>query len=77
MDVLDAVRELRDELRQIRTDLATLQMTAGEAEALHSHLTAPIALTIARDIDTTITKHRELEARIIILERQIEVLRSH
>jgi hypothetical protein len=45
-------------------DIAAVQFTSGEAEALHS------------DVNKTMTGHDELEARIITLERQVKELQE-
>lgn len=55
-----AIETLRHDVRTLRAainDMARTEMTAGEAEALH------------HDLDTVITKQRELEARIAALEQ--------
>ncbi len=62
-----AVEALRHDSRQIRAainDLAAVQMTKGEAEALHA------------DVDKALTKDDELEARLSVLERQIRELQE-
>jgi chromosome segregation ATPase len=62
-----AIETLRREMRAVRAavnDLAAVQMTTGEAEALHT------------DIDATMTKQDQLEARINVLEQQIISLRG-
>lgn len=62
-----AVEELRNQTRQIKiavNDLAAIQMTSGEADALNT------------DVDKTMTKQDELEARVITLERLVRELQS-
>lgn len=62
-----AIEALRHESRQIKVavnDLAAIQMTAGEAEALHG------------DVDKTMTRQDELEARLLIVERLIKELQN-
>jgi hypothetical protein len=60
-----AIEALRQETRQIRVavnDLAAVQMTAGEAEALHA------------DVNKTMTKQDEFEARLSVVERLLRDL---
>lgn len=60
-----ALETLRQESRQIKVavnDLAAVQMTTGEVEALHA------------DVNKTMTKQDELEARLSVLERLMREL---
>ena len=62
-----AIEQLRHESRQIKiavNDIAAVQMTAGEAEALHT------------DVNKTMTRQDQLEARLATVERLIEELRA-
>jgi hypothetical protein len=62
------IETLRHEIRQIKfaiNDVAAIQMTSGEAEALHD------------DVDKTMNKQNELEARIVTLERLIKELQGN
>ena len=59
------IEALRREAREIRAavnDLAALQMTSGEAAALHA------------DVDKTMTKQDELETRLTVVERLVREL---
>jgi len=62
-----AIEQLRHESRQIRVavnDISAVQMTAGEAEALHT------------DVDKTMTRQDQIEARLATVERLVEELRT-
>lgn len=62
-----AIEALRHDARQIKAavnDLAKLQMTSGEAEALHD------------DVNKAATKQDELEARLSVVERIVRELRD-
>jgi hypothetical protein len=62
-----AIEQLRHESRQIKiavNDIAAVQMTSGEAEALHG------------DVNKTMTKQDELEARLSVVERLLAEMRK-
>jgi len=60
-----AVDGLRQESRQIKVavnDLAAIQVTSGEIEALHA------------DVNKTMSREDELEARLSVVERMVREL---